>query len=344
MATREKILITGAAGYIGSHTVVELVEAGYEPILIDNFYNSDPKVIEKLKKLTGRDLIFYEGDCNDLGLINNIFTEHPNIKGVIHFAAYKAVGESVKEPLKYYENNIGSLLILLKAMKKNKVTDIVFSSSCTVYGQPDQLPVTEETPKKPAESPYGKTKQMCEEILEDVVKSKANIKAIALRYFNPVGAHPSALIGELPLGVPNNLVPFVTQTAANLREKLTIFGDDYNTTDGTCIRDFIHVVDLAKAHVKALKYLDQQNSEPFYDIFNVGTGGGNSVLEVVKTFEKVSGEKLNYVIGKRREGDIEKIYANVDKANRLLDWKAEISLEKSLEDSWRWQQALGKNN
>ncbi|CAN5146707.1 UDP-glucose 4-epimerase GalE [soil metagenome] len=342
MSDKNKILITGAAGYIGSHTVVELVKAGYEPILVDNFYNSEPKVVENLKKITDKDLFFYEGDCNDLDFLNVIFSKHPNTKGVIHFAAYKAVGESVNAPLKYYENNIGSLLVLLKAMKENKITDIVFSSSCTVYGQPDQLPVTEETPKQPAESPYGKTKQMCEDILEDVVKSKANIKAIALRYFNPVGAHPSALIGELPIGVPNNLVPYVTQTAAKLREKLTIFGNDYNTKDGTCVRDFIHVVDLANAHVKALKYLQQQNSESFYDVFNVGTGGGNSVLEVVKSFEKVSGEKLNYTIGKRREGDIEKIYANVDKAKRLLDWKSEISLEKALEDSWRWQQTLGK--
>jgi UDP-glucose 4-epimerase len=340
MALKSSILITGAAGYIGSHTVVELVEAGYEPILIDNFINSEPKVIDRLKKITGKDLSFYEGDCNDEAFVGDICKKHKNIKGVIHFAAYKSVGESVSEPIKYYENNIGSLLVLLKAIKENGITDLVFSSSCTVYGQPDILPVTEETPQKPAESPYGKTKQMCETILEDVVNSKANIKVIALRYFNPIGAHSSALIGELPRGVPSNLVPFVTQAAAGLREKLTIFGDDYNTPDGTCIRDFIHVVDLAKAHVKALDYLAEQRIDSFYDIFNIGTGGGNTVLEVVKTFEKVSGLKLNYTIGKRRDGDIEKIYANVDKAHNILGWKAEHSFEQALSDSWNWQNSL----
>lgn len=342
MSDKAKVFVTGAAGYIGSHTVVELVNAGIEPVLLDNFYNSDPKVIESIKKITGKDSIFYEGDCNNKDLINQIFKEHPEIKGVIHFAAYKAVGESVQEPLKYYENNIGSLLILLNCMRENNISDIVFSSSCTVYGQPDQLPVTELTPKKPAESPYGKTKQMCEEILEDVVRSKSRIRAIALRYFNPVGAHPTSLIGELPLGVPNNLVPFVTQTAAGLREKLTIFGNDYNTKDGTCVRDFIHVLDLAKAHVQAINYLQDQKDEPFYDFFNIGTGSGNTVLEVVNTFEKVSGKKLNYVIGNRREGDVEKIYANVDKANNLLHWTAEKPLEESLADSWNWQLTLSK--
>ncbi|MDQ3393735.1 MAG: UDP-glucose 4-epimerase GalE [Bacteroidota bacterium] len=342
MADRFQILITGAAGYIGSHTVVELFKAGFEPILIDNFINSEPKVIENLKQITGKEISFYEGDCNDKEFLNIIFKRHKNIKGVIHFAAHKSVGESVTEPIKYYENNIGSLLVLLKEMKENKVSNIVFSSSCTVYGQPDQLPVTEKTPQKTAESPYGKTKQMCEAILEDVVNSKAKIKAIALRYFNPVGAHPSALIGELPRGVPNNLVPYVTQTAAGIREKLTIFGNDYNTSDGTCLRDFIHVVDLAKAHVKAFDYLEKQQEESFYDIFNVGTGGGNTVLEVVKTFEKISGKKLNYSIGDRREGDIEKIYANVDKAQTLLGWKAEHSFEEALTDSWRWQETLKK--
>lgn len=351
MTEKPKILVTGGAGYIGSHTVVELANAGYEPVIIDNFSNAEPSVLKGIEKIAGKPIKFYEGDCNDLAYLENLFRAEKNVSGIIHFAAYKAVGESVVEPLKYYENNIGSLMVLLKLMKKYTVSDIVFSSSCTVYGQPDQLPVTEKTPKKPAESPYGNTKQICEEILEDTVKGnqikkegKLNIKAIALRYFNPVGAHPSSLIGELPIGIPNNLVPFITQTAAGMREKIVVFGDDYNTSDGTCIRDYIHVVDLAKAHVKALEYLAKQDSPHFYDTFNIGTGGGNTVLEVIKTFEKASGQKLNYEIGPMREGDIEKIYANVEKANHLLEWRAKINLEESLRDAWAWQLTLQKRN
>jgi UDP-glucose 4-epimerase len=335
-----QVFVTGGAGFIGSHTIVELIEAGYEPVVIDNFSNSKPDVLNNLKKITGREIKFYEGDCNDFGLVDKIFAEN-QIQGIIHFAAYKAVGESVSEPVKYYENNINSLLVLLKVMEKHQVKNLVFSSSCTVYGQPDELPVTEQSPKKPAESPYGNTKQICEEIIEDSVKSqKFELKALALRYFNPVGAHASALIGELPLGVPNNLIPFVTQTAAGIRDKLTVFGDDYNTPDGTCIRDYIHVVDLAKAHVKALEYLAVQNEASLFDIFNVGTGKGNSVLEVIRKFEKVNGVKLNYTIGARRPGDVEQTYGNVDKANRLMNWKAELGLEDALRDAWRWQQMI----
>ena len=260
-----------------------------------------------------------------------------NVAGVIHFAAFKAVGESVQKPLAYYKNNVGSLLVLLGLMKKYNINNFVFSSSCTVYGQPDQLPVTEDTPKKPAESPYGNTKQICEEIIEDFVRSVEDFKAVSLRYFNPIGAHPSSLIGELPLGVPSNLVPFVTQTAAGLREKLTVFGEDYNTPDGTCIRDYIHVVDLAKAHVKAIDFIQKSGETKLNELFNLGTGKGNSVLEVIKTFEKVTGEKLNYEIGPRRSGDVEQVYASVDKSNEILGWTAELDLGQALKDAWSWQ-------
>ncbi|MDN5201543.1 UDP-glucose 4-epimerase GalE [Fulvivirgaceae bacterium BMA10] len=339
----KKILVTGGAGYIGSHTVVELIESGYEPIIIDNFVNAEPKVIDRLQQIVGREVKLYEGDCNDEGFMRSVFSTEKNITGAIHFAAYKAVGESVEQPLKYYENNIGSLLVLLKIMKEFNARNFVFSSSCTVYGQPDNLPVTESTPKKPAESPYGNTKQICEEIIEDFVRSESSFRGIALRYFNPIGAHPSSLIGELPIGVPNNLVPFVTQTASGIREHLTIFGDDYDTPDGTCIRDYIHVVDLAKAHVKALDYIEGSNKDKQFELFNVGTGKGNTVLEVVKTFEHVSGESLNYKIGDRRSGDVEKVYANVDRSNQLLNWKAELDLERSLIDAWNWQKSLVEN-
>lgn len=344
---KKKILVTGGAGYIGSHTVVELAAANYIPVIIDNFSNAEKTVITALEKLIGEPVKLYEGDCTDADFMQDVFAREKQISGVIHFAAYKAVGESVQQPLKYYENNVGSLVLLLKVMKQFGVQNLVFSSSCTVYGEPDTLPVTENSPKKPAQSPYGNTKQICEEIIEDVCNQSAKYekgtKAVSLRYFNPVGAHPSALIGELPLGVPNNLVPFVTQTAAGLRNSLTVFGDDYDTVDGTCVRDYIHVVDLAKAHVKALSYLDDQKEEIFYDFFNVGTGNGNSVLELINTFEKVSGQKLNYTVGERRSGDVEKVYANVDKVNKKLDWHASYSLEDSLRDSWNWQKNLMEN-
>lgn len=339
-----KILVTGGAGYIGSHTVVELIASNYNPVIVDNFSNADKKVLTALEKITGQRIKFYEGDCTDPEFMEAVFASENDISGVIHFAAYKAVGESVQEPLKYYHNNVYSLILLLKIMQKFKVKNLVFSSSCTVYGEPDTLPVTELSPKKPAQSPYGNTKQICEEIIEDLckqeVKDNSGLKAISLRYFNPIGAHPSSLIGELPLGVPNNLVPFVTQTAAGLREQLTVFGDDYNTPDGTCIRDYIHVVDLAVAHVKALSYLKDQQDEIFYDMFNVGTGNGNSVKELIDTFEKVSGQKLNYKIGPRRSGDVEKVYANVDKVKEKLQWDARFTLEDSLRDAWNWQKQL----
>lgn len=338
----KKILITGGAGYIGSHTAVELVNAGFEPIIIDNFSNAEKSTLEGLKNILGREVTCYEGDCNDQDLMEEIFSKN-QIEGVIHFAAYKAVGESTQFPIKYYSNNIVSLLILLETMKKYGVKNLVFSSSCTVYGQPDQLPVTEDTPRQEAESPYGNTKKICEDILKDFTTSKSGSRLIALRYFNPIGAHKSSEIGELPIGVPANLVPFITQTAAGWREKLTVFGDDYDTPDGSCIRDYIHVMDLAAAHVKAISYLDEQPDD-FYDIFNVGTGNGNTVLEVIKAFEKVSGESLNYSIGPRRSGDVVKVWADTSKINKVLGWKPKFDLETALLDSWNWQKKLHKPN
>jgi UDP-glucose 4-epimerase len=336
----KKILITGGAGYIGSHTAVALVNAGFEPVIIDNFSNSEKSALAGLNKICGREITCYEVDCLDRSEVEKVFLEN-DFSGVIHFAASKAVGESTRLPLKYYANNIDSLLILLETMSKFGVKDIVFSSSCTVYGQPKELPVTESTPRQDAESPYGNTKKICEDILRDYILSGVDSRIVALRYFNPVGAHPSSEIGELPIGVPANLIPFVTQTAAGIREKITVFGNDYDTTDGTCVRDYIHVMDLADAHVKALAYLSNQKPN-FYDIFNVGTGRGNTVLEVIQTFEKVSGQKLNYEIGPRRTGDIEKVWANTDKINKVLGWEAKYSLEDSLRDSWNWQKRLSE--
>jgi UDP-glucose 4-epimerase len=334
----KKILITGGAGYIGSHTAVELLKAGMEPIILDDLSNSDASVLDRLEEITGKRLTFYKGDCNDRDMLESIVKEH-KLEGVIHFAAFKAVGESTAFPLKYYRNNVGSLLVLLEFMQNQGIKDLVFSSSCTVYGQPEVLPVTETTPRQDAESPYGNTKKICEDILVDFVKSKPGIRVVALRYFNPVGAHPSAKIGELPLGVPANLVPFITQTAAGIREKLTVFGDDYDTPDGSCVRDYIHVVDLADAHVKTLSYLQNQEDN-FYDVFNVGTGEGNTVLEVIHAFEKVNGVKLNYVIGPRRTGDVIKTWADTTKINQVLGWHAQYSLEDSMRDSWNWQKSL----
>ncbi|MBN7816400.1 UDP-glucose 4-epimerase GalE [Algoriphagus pacificus] len=336
----KKILITGGAGYIGSHTAVELVNAGFEPIILDDFSNSQASVVDRLGEIIGREVICFEGDCNDKSILEKIYKDHP-FEGVIHFAAFKAVGESTQLPLKYYQNNIGSLVVLLGFMKEKGIQNIVFSSSCTVYGQPDSLPVTEDTPRKDAESPYGNTKKICEDILVDFVKSKAGVKVVSLRYFNPVGAHPSAKIGELPNGTPNNLVPFVTQTAAGIREKITVFGDDYDTIDGSCVRDFIHVMDLANAHVKALAYLEEQKVD-FYDVFNVGTGNGNTVLEIIQTFEKVNRIKLNYEIGPRRPGDVVKIWADTTKINSVLGWHPQYTLEDSLRDSWNWEKSLTK--
>jgi UDP-glucose 4-epimerase len=336
----KNILVTGGAGYIGSHTVIELHNAGYNPIIVDNLSNSSITVLRGIKNITGKDFSFHQLDCNDKEALRAVFKD-TKIDGIIHFAAFKAVGESVQKPLEYYENNVGSLMTLIRLMKEEKVSQLIFSSSCTVYGQPDKLPVTEKSPKKVAESPYGNTKQVCEEIIEDTTISDKNFRAIALRYFNPIGAHPTSEIGELPLGIPNNLVPFITQTAAGWREQLTIFGSDYDTQDGTCVRDYIHVVDLAKAHVKSLEYLNT-NTGISFDIFNLGTGNGNTVLEIVNSFEKVSGVKLNYKIGERRSGDIEKVYADVTKSSEGLGWKTEKTLDESLLDSWNWQLRLKK--
>lgn len=334
------ILITGGAGYIGSHTVVELFRADYKPVIIDNFSNSEKNVLKGIEAITGESITLYTGDCNDARFVNHVFESEPEITGCIHFAAYKAVGESVEKPVQYYKNNINSLLVLLSAMLNFNIKNLVFSSSCTVYGQPDDLPVTESSPVKKAESPYGNTKQICEEIIEDTVVASGKIKAISLRYFNPVGAHPTSQIGELPIGTPSNLIPFLTQTVAGIREELIIFGDDYNTPDGTCVRDYIHVVDLAKAHVKALDYLENEKNDSLNLVFNVGTGNGHTVLDVIKTFELATGEKVNYRIGRRRPGDIEKVWANADKINKVLNWKAERSLKQALNDAWNWQKVL----
>ncbi|GAB3757028.1 UDP-glucose 4-epimerase GalE [Spirosoma pomorum] len=334
-----KILVTGGAGFIGSHTVVSLVEAGFEPVIVDDFSNSERFALDGIRTILGRSVAFYQADCNDSAAMESIFQKE-QLTGVIHFAAYKAVGESTREPLKYYRNNLESLMLLLELMPKYNVPNLVFSSSCTVYGQPEKLPVTEETPRLPAQSPYGNTKAICEDIIRDVVQAQAPLKAIALRYFNPVGAHPSAEIGELPLGVPANLIPFITQTAAGIRSSLTVYGDDYNTPDGTCIRDYIHVMDLAEAHVQALRKLSENTAESLYDVINIGTGRGETVLNIIKTFEEVTGVKLNYTIGPRRSGDVEQVYADVTKANTELGWTASRSLAESLTDAWRWQQKI----
>ena len=335
-----KILVTGGTGFIGSHTIVELHNAGFEPVIVDNLENSEISVLTGLKQIIGYQPKFYQEDCNDPVALKKIFNFEKDIEGVIHFAAHKAVGESVQLPLKYYRNNIGSLVVLLETALEAGVKNVVFSSSCTVYGEPDRLPVDETFPVQPTESPYGNTKQIGEEVIRDTVVSGANLRALSLRYFNPIGAHPTALIGELPKGVPGNLVPFVMQTAAGWRTKLSVYGNDYNTPDGTGIRDYIHVVDLAKAHVNAIQYLLKKQDRSFYDWINLGTGMGNSVLEVIQTFEKVSGKKLNYSFEPRRAGDIEKIYASTHKATEVLGWKTELDLETALADSWRWQLKL----
>ena len=333
-----KILVTGGTGYIGSHTAVELQQAGYEVIIVDNLSNSNAGVIDGIEKITGIRPEFVLLDCNDKeGLKKQVFEKYKGINGIIHFAASKAVGESVKMPLQYYRNNIVSLINLLEIMPLYNVKGIVFSSSCTVYGQPDILPVTEDAPIKPALSPYGNTKQINEEIIHDTIHAGAPFKSIILRYFNPIGAHPSAEIGELPLGVPQNLVPYITQTAAGIREQLSVFGDDYDTPDGSCIRDYINVVDLAKAHVVSVERMLTGKSLSAIETFNLGTGQGVSVLELIHTFEKVTGVSLNYKIVGRREGDIEKVWANPDYANNVLRWRAETSLEDTLSSAWKWQ-------
>ena len=336
-----KILVTGGLGYIGSHTVVELINAGFEPVIVDDLSNSQPKILDQITKITGKRPVFHELDLSDENAVKNLATAEPDIAGVIHFAAFKAVGESVQQPLKYYRNNIYSLINLLESYYGRPV-NFVFSSSCTVYGQPDVLPVTEQAPIKPAQSPYGNTKQIAEEILFDTIAAGSSYKVIALRYFNPVGAHETALIGELPIGVPQNLVPFITQTAIGKREKLTVFGDDYNTKDGSCVRDYIHVVDLAKAHVAALRLMEKSEFKG-YDVFNIGTGNGNTVLEIIKAFERVTGEKLNYVIGQRRAGDVEQVWGNVSKAGDKLHWKAELDIDAMMSSAWAWEKYISQN-
>ncbi len=340
MAT--KILVTGGTGYIGSHTTVELQQAGYEVVIVDNLSNSNIKVLDGIEAITGIRPAFEEVDCTDKPSLKAVFEKHPGIKAIINFAASKAVGESVQKPLLYYRNNLDTLINLLELMPEFGVEGFVFSSSCTVYGQPEVLPVTEDTPRQTATSPYGNTKKICEDIITDAVHADAPYKAILLRYFNPIGAHPSAKIGELPLGVPQNLIPFVTQTAAGIREQLSVFGDDYNTPDGSCIRDYINVVDLAKAHVVAVERMLSGKSLENVEVFNVGTGRGLSVLEIVETFQKVTGVKLNYKIVGRREGDIEQVWADPTKANQVLGWKAEASVEETLLSAWRWQESLAK--
>jgi len=335
------ILVTGGTGFIGSHTTVELQQAGYNVVIVDNLSNSKAEVVDGIEKITGIRPAFEKADCNDKAAMENLFKKYPDIDGIIHFAASKAVGESVEKPLMYYRNNIVSLLNLLDLMPQYNVKGIIFSSSCTVYGQPDAkyLPVTEDAPIKKAMSPYGNTKQINEEIITDYIHSGAPIKAILLRYFNPIGAHPSALIGELPNGVPMNLIPFVTQTAIGIRKQLKIFGHDYNTPDHTCIRDYIYVVDLAKAHVKAMERVLDTDSEAL-EVFNVGTGRGLSTLEVVEGFEKATGVKVNWEFAPRREGDIEQVWADPKKANEVLGWKAETPIEDVLRSAWKWQEKL----
>ncbi|RQP19258.1 MAG: UDP-glucose 4-epimerase GalE [Parapedobacter sp.] len=334
-----KILVTGGTGYIGSHTVVELLRAGYTPVIVDNLVNSNAGVLDQLKKITGIKPEFHNFDLCDDEKVNQFVAEHPDITGIIHFAAYKAVGESVQQPLKYYHNNFFSLINLLNAYA-GKPVNFVFSSSCTVYGQPDQLPVTETAPVKKAESPYGNTKQIAEEILAETAAAFDNYHIVSLRYFNPVGAHESALIGELPLGVPQNLVPFITQSAIGKRGPITVFGDDYNTPDGSAIRDYIHVVDLAKAHVAAIRLLEKGTPKGNYDVFNIGTGKGNSVLEVIKAFEASTGVKLNYQIGPRRAGDVEQVWGDVSKSSQELGWKAELGIGEMMRSAWKWEQYL----
>lgn len=335
-----KVLVTGGTGYIGSHTTVELIKEGFDVVIIDDLSNSELSVLDKIEKITAVKVQFEQFNLCDKDRLASFFKKHNDIDAVIHFAAFKAVGESVDKPISYYRNNLVSLLNLLELMDESNTKHIVFSSSCTVYGQPDKLPVTEQASLKSAESPYGNTKKIGEEIILDSCKANRNMNAIALRYFNPVGAHRSALIGELPKGVPNNLLPFITQTGAGIHKELKIFGNDYNTPDGTAIRDYIHVVDLAKAHICAMRRLTKNENTSNYEVFNVGTGNGFSVLDMVKTFEKVSGQQLNYKIVDRRSGDIENIYANTDLANHELNWKAQNTIEDMVSSAWKWQQRI----
>lgn len=335
----KKILVTGGLGFIGSHTVVELQNEGYEVVIIDDLSNSSIEVLDRITSITNKKPHFEQLDLKNQSAVQSLFEKHSDIAGVIHFAASKAVGESVEKPLLYYHNNISSLIYLLEEMAKNNTNNFIFSSSCTVYGQADTMPITEQAPFKPAESPYGNTKKMGEEIIRDTAKV-SDLNAVALRYFNPIGAHESAKIGELPIGVPQNLIPYVTQTAAGIREQLSVFGGDYPTSDGTAIRDYIHVVDLAKAHTIAMRRLLENKNKTYFEVFNVGTGKGSTVLEVIHAFENATGKKLNYKIVDRREGDIIEAYADTTYANNELGWKAELNLEDALASAWKWQETL----
>lgn len=337
---KSTILVTGGTGYIGSHTVVELLEEGMEVVIIDNLSNSNLEVLDGIENISGKRPHFEKVDLRDRSSTFEVFEKYSGIEAIIHFAAFKAVGESVEKPLAYYENNLLSLIHLLEAMKKYGVPNLVFSSSCTVYGEPDSLPVTEEAPIKKANSPYGNTKQICEEILQDTIESSPDNGVISLRYFNPIGAHPSAKIGELPIGVPNNLVPFITQTAFGIREQLNVFGQDYNTPDGSAIRDYINVVDLARAHVVAIRRLLEQKQKSSFEVFNLGTGKGISVLEIIRAFENTTGQKLNYRMVDRREGDVEQVYADTAFANNELGWKAEKGIEETLLSAWNWEKYI----
>ena len=336
----KKVIVTGGAGFIGSHTVVELAAAGYEPVIVDDLRNSQERALEGIARILGRVPIVHRIDCNDAAAMDAVFREHTPVHGAIHFAAYKSVNESVAEPDKYFANNVGSLNVLLATMDKHGVKQLVFSSSCTVYGQPKHMPVVETSPDRNASSPYGQTKVVCEGILRDRSHADATFKTVLLRYFNPIGAHPSAHIGELPLGVPMNLVPFITQTAAGIRKELVIYGTDYDTPDGSCIRDYIHVVDLAQAHVAALTWMEQRPA-PVCEIFNLGTGQGVSVLEAVKTFTEVTRVPVPCAIGPRRPGDVAAIWADTTKSREVLGWSARLTVRDALRDAWRWQQALG---
>ena len=339
----KKILVTGGLGYIGSHVVVELQNEGFQVIVIDNLSNSSMDVLDKIIEITGITPLFEKIDLRDKNMVSDFFKRHSDIYGVIHFAASKAVGESSNNPLKYYENNISPLVYILQQLEKIKDQNFIFSSSCTVYGQADKLPISEDTLLKKAESPYGNTKKIGEQIIEDTCKINNNLNAISLRYFNPIGAHSSAKIGELPIGTPQNLVPFVTQTGIGIREELSIFGKDYPTPDGTCIRDYIHVVDLAKAHVIAMKRIILKDNSDNYEVFNLGTGKGSSVLEVVNAFEEISGIKLNYIFSKRRAGDIVAAFADTQKANKILGWKSELSLNEAMLSAWEWEKKINSN-
>lgn len=335
-----KVVVTGGLGFIGSHTVVELQKEGYEVVIIDNLSNSSEEVLKGITSITGTLPVLEKLDLRDKTSLNKFFKAHKDIKGVIHFAAFKAVGESVSKPLDYYENNLNTLVYMLQELSELKTANFIFSSSCTVYGQAEKMPINESAPIQVAESPYGNTKQIGEEIIRDTCNITPHLQSIALRYFNPMGAHPSANIGELPLGIPQNLVPFITQTGVGLRNQLSVFGSDYPTEDGTCVRDYIHVVDVAKAHVVALKRLIQKKNEKNFEVYNLGTGKGSTVLEVIKSFEKVSGQKLNYKLVDKRPGDVITAYADTTMANTILGWKAVSTLDEAMKSAWKWEQKI----